>query len=131
MSLSLEQLIEAQQAWGKMDERLNRLIGFNPATCNHYGAIQLYNQRINLSTSDEKIIEIRSKYLEWKNKVLDVFVQNNVFYSTDEFDKLFSVDCMYGTLYFLDSPVDIYGEFEPTLERIKRYIEKEYTEQYN
>ena len=131
MSLSLEEFIKANEAWEKMDERLNRLIGFNPATGNHYGVIQLYNQRINLSTSDERIIEIRSKYLEWKNKVLDVFVQNSVFYSTEELNKLFRVDCMYGTLYFLDSPVDIYGEFEPTLERIKRYIEKEYTEQYN
>ena len=131
MSLSLEEFIEATNAWEKMDERLNRLIGFNPATSNHYGVIQLYNQRINLSTSDERITEIRSKYLEWKNKVLDVFFQNSVFYSTEELNKLFRVDCMYGTLYFLDSPVDIYGEFEPTLERIKRYIEKEYTEQYN
>ena len=131
MSLSLEEFIKANEAWEKMDERLNRLIGFNPATSNHYGVIQLYNQRINLSTSDERIMEIRSKYLEWKNKVLDVFVQNSVFYSTEELDKLFRVDYMYGTLYFLDSPVNIYGEFEPTLERIKRYIEKEYTEQYN
>ena len=131
MSLSLEEFIKAHEAWEKMEERLNRLIGFNPATSNHYGVIQLYNQRINLSTSDERIIEIRSKYLEWKNKVLDVFVQNSVFYSMEELNKLFRVDCMYGTLYFLDSPVDIYGEFEPTLERIKRYIEKEYTEQYN
>ena len=131
MSLSLDEFVEAHKAWEKMDERLNRLIGFNPATSNHYGVIQLYNQRINLSTSDERIIEIRSKYLEWKNKVLDVFVQNSVFYSTEELNKLFGVDCMYGTLYFLDSPVDIYEEFEPTLERIKRYIEKEYTEQYN
>ena len=131
MSLSLEEFIKANEAWEKMEERLNRLIGFNPATSNHYGVIQLYNQRINLSTSDERIIEIRSKYLEWKNKVLDVFVQNSVLYNTEELNKLFRVDCMYGTLYFLDSPVDIYGEFEPTLERIKRYIEKEYTEQYN
>ena len=131
MSLSLEEFIKANEAWEKMEERLNRLIGSNPATSNHYGIIQLYNQRINLSTSDERIIEIRSKYLEWENKVLDVFVQNSVFYSTEELNKLFRVDCMYGTLYFLDSPVDIYGEFEPTLERIKRYIEKEYTEQYN
>ena len=131
MSLSLEEFIEATNAWEKMDERLNRLIGFNPATSNHYGVIQLYNQRIDLSTSDERIIEIRSKYLEWKNKVLDVFVQNSVFYSTEELDKLFEVDYMYGTLYFLDSPVNIYGEFEPTLERIKRYIGKEHNEQYN
>ena len=131
MSLSLEEFIKANEAWEKMEERLNRLIGFDPSTSNHYGIIQLYNQRINLSTSDERIIEIRSKYLEWKNKVLDVFVQNSVFYSTEELNKLFRVDCMYGTLYFFDSPVDIYGEFEPTLERIKRYIEKEYTEQYN
>lgn len=131
MSLSLEEFIEATNAWEKMDERLNRLIGFNPATSNHYGVIQLYNQRIDLSSSDERIIEIRSKYLEWKNKVLDVFVQNSVFYSTEELDKLFRVDYMYGTLYFLDSPVNIYGKFEPTLERIKRYIGKEHNEQYN
>ena len=45
MSLSLDEFVEAQKAWEKMDERLNRLIGFNPATSNHYGVIQLYNQR--------------------------------------------------------------------------------------
>ena len=131
MSLTFDEIAEVHRAWEEMDERLNRLIGFNPATSNHYGVIQLYNQRIDLSTSDERIIEIRSKYLEWKNKVLDVFVQNSVFYSTKELDKLFRVDYMYGTLYFLDSPVNIYGEFEPTLERIKRYIGKEHNEQYN
>ena len=131
MSLSLDEFVEAHKAWEKMDERLNRLIGFNPATSNHYGVIQLYNQRINLSTSDERILEIRSKYLAWKNKVLDVFAQNSVFYSAEELDKLFRLDCMYGTVYFLDSPVDIYGEFEPTFERIKRYIEKEHNEEYN
>lgn len=131
MSLSFDEMVESDRAWEKMDERLNKLIGFNPATSNHYGVIQIYNQRINLSTLDERITEIRSKYLELKNKVLDVFAQNGVFYSTEELDKLFRMDHMYGTLNFLDSPVNIYGEFEPTLERIKRYIGKEHNEQYN
>ena len=107
MSLSLDEFVEAQKAWKKMDERLNRLIGFNPATSNHYGVIQLYNQRINLSTSDERIIEIRAKFLKWKEQVLSIFAEKDFYPNTEHFNNLFSVDGMYGTLYFLGKPVDI------------------------
>ena len=124
MSLSLEQFLVVLEKSQEMDKRLEKLFGFSPKTTNHYGTMQIYNQRINSETSDEELLEIRAKYLEWKNKVLDVFAQNSVFYSMEELDKLFRVDGMYGTLYFLDSPVDIYGEFEPTLERIKNFIKE-------
>ena len=118
MSLSLDEFVEAQKAWEKMDERLNRLIGFNPATSNHYGVIQLYNQRINLSTSDERIIEIRAKFLKWKEQVLSIFAENKFCLNTERFNTLFTIDGMYGTLYFLGKPVDI----DSGAERYRKHI---------
>lgn len=124
MSLSLEQFMEASKEWDKMDERLNRLIGFNPSITNHYGIIILYNQRINSQTSDEKILEIRTKYLEWKENILKVFKNNNVPLDANQFNELFSIDCMYGTLYFLDIPVNIYEGIKPFLQKAQSYIDK-------
>ena len=108
MSLSLDEFVEAQKAWEKMDERLHRLIGFNPATSNHYGIIQLYNQPIDSKTSDEEIIKIRSAYLNWKNEINAILSEYNLFFEDDKFCELFSVDSMSGRLSFLDVEVNIY-----------------------
>lgn len=118
MSLSLDEFVEAKKAWEKMDERLHRLIGFNPATSNHYGIIQLYNQRINFSTSDERIIEIRAKFLKWKEQVLSIFAENKFYLNMERFNTLFTIDGMYGTLYFLGKPVDI----DSGAERYRKHI---------
>ena len=123
MSLSLDEFVEAQNAWEKMDERLNRLIGFNPATSNHYGVIQLYNQRINLSTSDERIIEIRTKFLKWREQILSIFAENNFYPDTILFNKLFAVDGMYGTIHFLGIEVDIDSNVETYRRSIYNYLE--------
>ena len=123
MSLSLDEFVEAQKAWEKMDERLNRLIGFNPATSNHYGVIQLYNQRINLSTSDERIIEIRTKFLKWREQILSIFAENNFYPDTILFNKLFAVDGMYGTIHFLGIEVDIDSNVETYRRSIYNYLE--------
>ena len=79
MSLSFDEFLEAHRAWDEMDERLNKLIGFNPATSNHYGIIQLYNQPIDAKTSDEEIIKIRSAYLNWKNEIIAILSEYNLF----------------------------------------------------
>ena len=112
MSLSLDEFIEANKVWEKMDERLNRLIGFNPATSNHYGIIQLYNHRIDLSTSDEKIINIRTKFVKWREQILSIFAEKDFYPNTERLNNLFSIDGMYGTLYFLGKPVDIDSDIE-------------------
>ena len=39
MSLNYKQFMEACREWEEMDKRLIKLIGFNPATSNHYGLI--------------------------------------------------------------------------------------------
>ena len=109
MSLSFDEMAETMIIWNNMDERLTKLIGFNPATCNHYGIIQLYNQRIDPQTSDGKILEIRSKYLEWRKQISDAFEENNLSFAAEEINRFFSVDSMFGTLYFLGIPVDIDG----------------------
>ena len=119
MSLSFDEFLEAHRAWEEMDERLNKLIGFNPATSNHYGVIQLYNQPIDAKTSDEEIIKIRSAYLNWKNEIIAILSEYNLFFEDDEFCELFSVDSMYGRLTFLDVEVDIYSNADIYRERIE------------
>ena len=126
MSLSLDEFVEAQKAWEKMDERLNRLIGFNPATSNHYGIIQLYNQPIDSKTSDEEIIKIRSAYLNWKNEIIAILSEYNLFFEDDKFCELFSVDSMSGRLSFLDVEVNIYQNaniYRETIEHMLNLID--------
>ena len=107
MSLTLEGFEEATRVWHVMDERLTKLIGFNPATSNHYGIIQLYNHRINEATTDEEILKIRAAYLEWRNGIKAILVEMGLELDEEQFCKLFSVSTMYGTLSFLDIPVDV------------------------
>lgn len=123
MSLSLDEFVEAHKAWDKMDERLNRLIGFNPATSNHYGKIQLYNHRINDQTSDEEIIKIRSEYLNWKNSIIAILSDFNLVFDEEEFCKLFSVDGMFGTLTFLGIVVDVHQNTEMYREAVERLLD--------
>ena len=126
MSLSLDGFDETLKAWEDMDERLNRLIGFNPATSNHYGIIQLYNQPIDSKTSDEEIIKIRSAYLNWKNEIIAILSEYNLFFEDDKFCELFSVDSMSGRLSFLDVEVNIYQNaniYRETIEHMLNLID--------
>ena len=122
MSLSFDEIAEVHRAWEEMDERLNKLIGFNPATSNHYGIIQLYNQRIDSNTTDEEIIKIRSAYLSWKNDIIAILAEYNLFFEDDKFCELFSIDSMSGRLYFLDEEVDIYQSADVYRKIIKRML---------
>ena len=122
MSLSFDEIAEVHRAWEEMDERLNKLIGFNPATSNHYGIIQLYNQRIDSNTTDEEIIKIRSAYLRWKNDIIAILAEYNLFFENDKFCELFSIDSMSGRLSFLDEEVDIYQSADVYREIIKRTL---------
>ena len=126
MSLSFDEFVEAHRAWEEMDERLNQLIGFNPATSNHYGIIQLYNQPIDAKTSDEEIIKIRAAYLNWKNEIIAILSEYNLFFEDDQFGELFSVDSMSGRLTFLNVEVNIYrnaGIYRETIERMLDLID--------
>lgn len=122
MSLSFDEIAEAHRAWEEMDERLNKLVGFNPATSNHYGIIQLYNQRIDSNTTDEEIIKIRSAYLSWKNDIIAILAEYNLIFEDDKFCELFSIDSMSGRLSFLDEEVDIYQSADVYREIIKRML---------
>lgn len=122
MSLSFDEFVEAHKAWEKMDNRLNRLLGFNPATSNHYGIIQLYNQRINDQTSDEEIMKIRSAYLSWKNDIIAILAEYNLFFEDDKLCELFSIDSMSGRLSFLDEELDIYQSADVYREIIERML---------
>ena len=122
MSLSFDEIAEVHKAWEEMDERLNKLIGFNPATSNHYGIIQLYNQRIDSNTTDEEIITIRSAYLSWKNDIIAILAEYNLFFKDDKFGELFSIDSMSGRLSFLDEEIDIYQSADVYREIIERLL---------
>jgi hypothetical protein len=97
---------------------LHRLIGFNPATSNHYGIIQLYNKRIDSSSSDERIIDIRTKFVKWREQILSIFAEKDFYPNTERFNNFFSFDGMFGTLYFLGKPVDI----DSGAERYRKHI---------
>lgn len=125
MSLSLDEFVEACKAWDKMDERLNKLIGFNPATSNHYGIIQLYNQRIDSKTSDEEIIKIRTAYLNWKNEIIAILSEFNLVFDDEKFSELFSVDGMYGTLTFLGVAVDVHQNTDMYREIVKLLLDNQ------
>ena len=123
MSLSCDEFVEAHKAWEKLDNRLNRLLGFNPATSNQYGIIQLYNQRINDQTSDEEIMKIRSGFLNWKNNIIAIFSKFNLALDDEQLSKLFSVDGMFGTLTFLGTAVDIQQNTDVYYETVERLLD--------
>lgn len=123
MSLSLDEFSEARKAWEKMNERLNRLLGFNPTTSNHYGIVQLYNQRISNKTSDEEILKIRSDYLNWKKNILAIFSKFDLELDEEQFCKLFSFDGMFGTLTFLGIEVDIQQNTDVYYEIVERLMD--------
>lgn len=123
MSLSFDEFVEAHKTWEKMDNRLNRLLGFNPATSNHYGIIQLYNQRINDQTSDEEIMKIRSGFLNWKNNIIAIFSKFNLALDDEQLSKLFSVDWMFGTLTFLGTAVDIQQNTDVYYETVESLLD--------
>ena len=103
------------RAWGA------RVLG-RYATSNHYGIIQLYNQRIDSNTTDEEIIKIRSAYLSWKNDIIAILAEYNLFFEDDKFCELFSIDSMSGRLSFLDEEVDIYQSADVYRKIIKRML---------
>ena len=100
---------EAHRWWEETDARLTRLLGFNPATSNHYGHIRLYNQPICRKTTDEEIMAIRELFLRWRAGILSIFAENGVTMSIEDLGALSYADGMYGTLHFLDRPIDIHA----------------------
>ncbi len=131
MSLTFEEFAEAGRRWAEMDERLNKLIGFNPATSNHYGQIQLYNHRINSKTSDEKILELRSKYVRWRTAIFEIFKGHDIIFNDDQFNELFSYDPMFGTISFLGTVLDLSRDTEYYKEIIKGYIKNNKEKKYD
>lgn len=128
MSLTFEEFTEAHRRWAEMDQRLNRLIGFNPATSNHYGQIQLYNHRINSKTSDEEILELRSKYVRWRTAIFEIFKSHDIVFNDDQFNELFSYDPMFGTISFLGTVLDLNKDMDYYKEITKYYSKRKKTE---
>ena len=112
MSLTLEELSEAYKEWSEIEKRLVRLMGFSPATSNHYGRIRMYNQCINSKTSDEELLRIRSAFLKWKKDIVELLEERGIIVDDVLWNRLFSLDCMYGELSFLNVEVDIYSNVD-------------------
>ncbi len=124
MSLTFEEFVESGRRWNEMDKRLTKLIGFNPATSNHYGQIQLYNHRINQNTSDEKILELRADYVRWRTEILEIFKTNGYVFDDEQFNELFSIDCMFGTISFLGTMLDLSKDMDHYRKIIEEYIKR-------
>lgn len=124
MSLTFKEFAEVTLERKKVKERLEKLFGFDPAMSNHYGVIKLYNVRIDSSTPDEKLIELRQKFLRWNERVFSLFAENGVELDWEEYDSLCGFDFMYGGLFFLNVPLDIDGDFAPYRAAILSYLEK-------
>ncbi len=122
MSLTFDEFVESRRRWEEMDKRITKLIGFNPATSNHYGQIQLYNCRINSKTPDDKILELRSIYVEWRTEILNIFKNNGLLLDDEQFNKLFSVDCMFGTITFLGERLDLSKDINFYRKLVEDYI---------
>ena len=120
-----EQFAAAYRRKEEADARLTRLFGFSPAVSDHYGMIRIYNQKICRETSDEELLAIRGKYLLWKEGILAIFAENGIRAEIGWLDPLFSVDGMYGTLYFLGRAVDIHKSPEVHRPDIVAYLENE------
>lgn len=88
---------------------------------NHYCMIQLYNNVIDAKTTDEEILAIRAKYVKWKEAILAYYKNNDYSVDEDEFSSLISFDGLFGTLSFLNKPIDV-NNAEIHYEQIKEYI---------
>ncbi len=123
MSLSWEEFDEVQKTSQVMDERLKRLFGFNASTSNHYGMRRLYNQEIDSKTTDEELIAIRAAFVKWRTRVLALLAEKNVSVTDELWDRLFYYDCMFGGVWFLLDPLDIYETEDRSRERIERLLD--------
>ena len=122
MSLRYEQFMEAVRRREEMDKRLTRLIGFNPTTSNHYGQIKLYNYEINSETPDAKILKLYSAYTKWKTEILNIFMSKGFILDNERFNKLFTVDFMYGTMFFLGERLDLNKDINQYRKLVEDYI---------
>lgn len=123
MSLTFKEFRKAVQRYEEMDERLKRLFGFNPSNGDHYGRIHLYNNVIHADTTDEEILELRAKFVRWREQVLAVFRQKNPEFTNEQVGALFSCDNMCGILKFLGTPLDLDGDIDFYRGIVENYIE--------
>ena len=125
MSLSVEEWDRASKKNSTVREKVVKIIGFDPTVVNHYGMIYLYNEELYEDTTEEEISEIREKYLDWKQKIIGILAENNIFLDNEKFSELFSVDFMFGSLTFLGINVNIYEDVEIYRKVIKCLLDGE------
>ena len=126
MSLSHEAFARASEESGGLSERLIRLFGYDhDAISDHYDCTTLYNEEINIRTSDEEILAIRDRFLLWKESIQAFFAENGAVLDDRKFRKLLSKNRFGGCMYFLKIPVDIDGGVDKYRDAILEFLKKE------
>ena len=123
MSLSLEALHEADKAWRQMSNRLFDLLGFVPASSDHYGIIRMYNIEIGSKTSDEELLKINSDFLKWKEEIIGMFAEKKIVLDKKLWEAMSSDDLMFGMTYFLGIAVDIYSGVDKYREVLEKLLD--------
>lgn len=129
MSLDLAGFTEACRRWDELDERIRKLLGFNPAKDDHYGYIRMYNEFIDTETTDERIVEIFNNFVKWRNEILDFFEKNDYKLDIDQLKMLFRMEWETGLLKFLGIYVRTDLGTEPFEKAIIEYIQSKKNEQ--
>ena len=124
MSLTAEGFMQVYKERKEMEERLNRLLGFDPAYSDHYGVIRIYNREIDSDTTDEEILEIRKKYVGWKESILAFFKERGYTPAGKEFSSLFDIDPMFGVMSFLGVRLNIDKGIDEYVPKMLEFLEK-------
>ena len=125
MSLSHEAFARASEESCGLSERLIRLFGYDhDAISDHYGCTTLYNEEINVGTSDEEILAIRDRFLLWKESIQAFFAENGTVLDDRKFRKLLSKNSFGGCMYFLRIPVDIDSSVDKYRDAILEFLEE-------
>ena len=124
MSLDFAAFVAADKAWSEMEKRLKRLLGCVPAISDHYGMMSMHNVKISLKNSDEELVKIHSDFLSWKNEIVKMFAEKGITLDEGLWRKLSEIDRMFGAVYFLNVPIDIYSgvdKYRAVLEKLLDY----------
>lgn len=103
MSIDIDKMPMLEKRYKEIEEKVISILGFNPLDSNHYYDAMLYGERIDLETTNEKIIEIYNKFEKLYEDIEDIFNKNNL----ELKDEYFMTDDMSGSLKFLGTAINV------------------------
>lgn len=123
MSLRIGEVKEAYERYEILRQKVIDLLGIDVLYCNHYGMCLLYNEEIDLKTTDKKIIKIADKFKKLYFKIKELFDSNGVEWK----EEYFTNEGTYGSLCFLKTVIDINNGVEylkPTIDEFIKLYKK-------